>query len=152
VFISLVNVENYVRIYGEFYRKLIEDFLNWLGKRVEIRNKQRFIMKDIGKKRKNRAEEVRKKAIKRKQKNMQETKVANKKALLEYKTRRKQEPIVKDVMKGQFNDPTVPLSQEREITIVEDHLNGNIEKLKEMEQEFIDLQRVREKKENNDNG
>jgi hypothetical protein len=85
-------------------------------------------MKDIGKKRKERQQEVNAKKIKRQSWQIREDKIQREKDRLDRKSRPKQQPIVR----GQFNQPSVPMSEEREIVVDKDILNSNVEKLNEM--------------------
>jgi hypothetical protein len=103
--------------------------------------------KDIGKKRKDREKTIREKMILRREHLIRERKSEDRKKKLEHKTRRKQEPIVKNkenhVMQHKFEDSSLPISEERNIVIDKVRLENNLQTLKTMEEEFAEAERLR---------
>lgn len=96
------------------------------------------------KKKKEKEREKHEKLINKRLKNAKDLKAEKKRLLFESKSRRRQEPIVnKSVIKHKFEDSTLPMSQEREVEINEGCLKKNLETLKTMEQEFVDLENQR---------
>jgi hypothetical protein len=96
------------------------------------------------KKKKEKEREKHKKLVSRRLKDAKANQLENRRAVLENKSRRRQEPIVNHtVLKHKFEDSPLPMSQEREVEIVDDYLKKNLETLKSMEQEFVDLEQQR---------
>lgn len=98
--------------------------------------------RDKGEKKKDRERVVREKMIRRRMAMMQARKEERAKAKLAHETRRRQEPIVRHRLGG---DTSVPMSQERPIEIQADNLRANLEKLRQMEVEYVEQDLAREK-------
>lgn len=85
-------------------------------------------MKDIGQKRKTRAKKVRGKMINRRERIMKEAQTERQKARMDYRSRRRHEPLVNDL----------------KVNIQPEVLEENLQKLREMEQEFVEVDKRRQ--------